>query len=246
MGNASARSNSSHTFCPLPARASFDSRLHGLHWRLYALIANHDRMGSNGTGCTVSVRKLALYLNVDHSNAAKAVNDLIQWGYVERPGVSRGRATQMRVVYNDKDHRENWPKCGAEKPLDCGAGEPHRCGAGEPLEENQEENIKKRYPAEAAPIVPIVTFPDCDLPDHKFLILLERCLSDIRKGGICYDYKLFQVYEYVKDTLSENYHEGDPIGGWAKRLSKDIEEILYPDNEEQGPCLMIEKSSCFP
>jgi DNA-binding MarR family transcriptional regulator len=94
-------------FGAIPARAIGDPRLSGLHFRLLAAVALHDRMsqGTNGQGCWASMATLAGECRANYNNVSSALTELGDFGYVEserQPDDKRRRV--LRVIYTDDDN----------------------------------------------------------------------------------------------------------------------------------------------
>jgi DNA-binding MarR family transcriptional regulator len=100
-------------FAPIPARAARDRRLSARHWRVLAVIANHDQLDGNGAGCWASQRRLAHLLGMDEADFSNLVTDLRTWGYINattNPNDQRRRI--LRVIYNERDRTwdtNTWP-----------------------------------------------------------------------------------------------------------------------------------------
>jgi DNA-binding MarR family transcriptional regulator len=95
-------------FGAIPARAIGDPRLSGLHFRLLAAVALHDRMsqGTNGQGCWASMSTLARECGANYNNVSSALTELGEFGYVEserHPDDKRRRGV-VRVIYTDDDN----------------------------------------------------------------------------------------------------------------------------------------------
>jgi hypothetical protein len=98
-------------FAPTPPRCIRDPRLVGSHFRLLALIAMHDRLGKNGSGCYASLRRLANLLDWNKSNVSHVLSDLESWGYVATTVSEANRRTHIRrVLYTADD--QNWDREG--------------------------------------------------------------------------------------------------------------------------------------
>lgn len=96
------------TYAPLPARAIGDKRLSGLHLRVLAAIALHDRLSGargQGQGCWASNKRLAEVASCNYSNLSTACTDLSRFGYLERSTHPLNKRLRIyRVVYDDGDH----------------------------------------------------------------------------------------------------------------------------------------------
>jgi hypothetical protein len=65
-------------FAPLPARDIGDKRLSGLHFRVLAAIAMHDRMSGSrgkGQGCRAGNKTLATECGCDYSRLSATITD---------------------------------------------------------------------------------------------------------------------------------------------------------------------------
>jgi hypothetical protein len=74
-------------FAPLPLRAISDQRLSGLHFRVLAMVAFHDRMSARrktGAGCWASHKTMCAEIGCNYTNLSTALTDLGKWGYLER------------------------------------------------------------------------------------------------------------------------------------------------------------------
>lgn len=94
-------------FAPLPARAGRDLRLGARHWRTLHIIAMHDQLDKNGTGCWAAQRRLADLAGMDETQLSHVLNDLRKFGYVVSQINPKDRRQHIhRIVYNDDDN--NW------------------------------------------------------------------------------------------------------------------------------------------
>jgi hypothetical protein len=85
-------------------RAMNDVRLTGLHWRVLAVIASHDRLGRSGAGCWASQRRLAELARCYYTRLSDALSDLVEFGYVSAHRHPKDRRRRIyRVIYNDAD-----------------------------------------------------------------------------------------------------------------------------------------------
>jgi DNA-binding MarR family transcriptional regulator len=102
-------------FAPLPARAARDLRLGARHWRALAVIALHDQLDKNGTGCWASQRRLAELLGVDETQLSHMLTDLRAFGYIVSMIHPTDRRKRVhRVVYNEQD--KNWDRNTCRTP----------------------------------------------------------------------------------------------------------------------------------
>jgi DNA-binding MarR family transcriptional regulator len=94
-------------FAPLPARAISDQRLTGLHFRVLAAVAMHDRLASRrgkGGGCWAGNKTLAAECGCHLTNLSTAITELGRYGYLEsHPHPLNRRQRVLNVVYNDHD-----------------------------------------------------------------------------------------------------------------------------------------------
>ncbi|MGO7370574.1 helix-turn-helix domain-containing protein [Rhizobium leguminosarum] len=91
---------SKNYFAPIPGRANRDGRLSGLHFRVLATIAGHDRMSRNGQCCWAGRNTLAELVGCHPSRLSTSISDLIEWGYLEEQRHREdGRKKGYRVVY---------------------------------------------------------------------------------------------------------------------------------------------------
>ena len=96
-------------FAPLPARAARDMRLGARHWTALAVIALHDQLDKNGTGCWASQRRLADLLGVDETQLSHRLTDLREFGYIVSTFNPKDRRQRIhRIVYNEQD--TNWDR----------------------------------------------------------------------------------------------------------------------------------------
>lgn len=95
------------TFAPLPARAIGDLRLTGLHLRVLAAVALHDRLSNSrgkGQGCWAGNRKLADTCGCNYTNLSTALTDLGQYGYLAREAHPLNKRLRIfRVHYTPDD-----------------------------------------------------------------------------------------------------------------------------------------------
>jgi DNA-binding MarR family transcriptional regulator len=94
-------------FAPLPPRAIGDQELTGLHLRVLACIALHDRMSGTrktGQGCWAGNQTLARECGCNYNNLFTAIAHLAKHGYITRdPHPINKRLRVYRVIYNDDD-----------------------------------------------------------------------------------------------------------------------------------------------
>jgi hypothetical protein len=92
-------------YAALPVGAIGDQRLAGLHFRVLAAIAFHDRLSlsrETGKGCVASNGTLALEAGCDYSRLSATISDLVKWGYVvKEPSTVDKRLRTYRVRYDD-------------------------------------------------------------------------------------------------------------------------------------------------
>jgi hypothetical protein len=94
------------TYAPLPVRALADDRFSGRHYRALGIIAAHDRLGRNGTGCWAGRKRLAQLIGTPETRLSGTITDLCAWGYInsdKHPMDSRKKV--LRVIYSDDDER---------------------------------------------------------------------------------------------------------------------------------------------
>jgi DNA-binding MarR family transcriptional regulator len=91
----------------VPARAIGDQRLSGLHFRVLACIALHDRMSAAAKGrqgCWAGNKTLAEECGCNYTNLSTAITDLGHLGYVERERHPLNKNLRVyRVIYSDDD-----------------------------------------------------------------------------------------------------------------------------------------------
>jgi biotin operon repressor len=93
-------------FAPIPLRAVLDQRLTGHHWRVLALVAAHDRLGKNGSGCWASQDRLAAFLGCSKSRLSEGLSDLRDYGYISSQLNPQKRWYRVhRVIYSSDDER---------------------------------------------------------------------------------------------------------------------------------------------
>ena len=94
-------------FAPVPARAVGDVRLTGLHMKVLAAIAAHDRLSAprkRGQGCWAGNKRLAEMIGCNYSNLSTALTGLATWGYIERRQNPLNKKRRILfVVYNEQD-----------------------------------------------------------------------------------------------------------------------------------------------
>lgn len=96
-------------YAPLPARAIGDQRMHGLHFRVLAAIAYHDRLSAHrdrgrGQGCWAGNQTLARECGCNYRNLSTAITELGRWGYVTKePHPINHRLRIYRVSYSPQD-----------------------------------------------------------------------------------------------------------------------------------------------
>ena len=101
-------------FAPLPHRAIGDKRLSGIHYRVLAAVAYHDRLsrgrknGREGQGCWASHTKLAQECGINYNNLSTTLRDLCGWGYLERERHPLNKRLRVyRVRYESADTSPN-------------------------------------------------------------------------------------------------------------------------------------------
>jgi len=93
-------------FAPIPLRALLDQRLTGHHLRLLGMIAAHDRLGKNGSGCWASQDRLAALLGCSKSRLSEGLSDLRDYGYIASQLNPQRRWHRVhRVIYSIDDER---------------------------------------------------------------------------------------------------------------------------------------------
>jgi DNA-binding MarR family transcriptional regulator len=103
-------------FAPTPLRALLDQRLTGHHLRLLGVIAAHDRLGKNGSGCWASQDRLAALLGCSKSTLSKRLSALRDCGYLASELNPQKRWFRVhRVVYTAADERFWDPKSVSAK-----------------------------------------------------------------------------------------------------------------------------------
>jgi DNA-binding MarR family transcriptional regulator len=99
--------NGKQFFAPVPARAIGDARLTGLHMKVLAAIAAHDRISGprgNGQGCWAGNRRLAEMIGCNYSNLSTALTQLADWKYIDRRVNPMNRKRRILfVIYSDED-----------------------------------------------------------------------------------------------------------------------------------------------
>ena len=100
---------SKKNFAPIPLRAVRDQRLTGHHLRVLAVIAAHDRLNKNGSGCWASQNRLAALLGCSKSRLSEGLSDLRDYGYIDsRLNPEKRWYRVHRVIYSIDDERF-WP-----------------------------------------------------------------------------------------------------------------------------------------
>ena len=107
-------------FAPIPLRAMSDSRLTAECWRVLAVVAAHDRLGKNGTGCYASHERLARMARCHTKALSRTLKKLAKCGYLEVAVNQNDRRRSVYfLVYNEGDHelmeRENGSDSATEK-----------------------------------------------------------------------------------------------------------------------------------
>jgi hypothetical protein len=103
-------------FAPIPLRAVLDRRLTGHHLRVLAVVAAHDRLGKNGSGCWASQDRLAALLDCSKSTLSKRLSTLRDYGYLASELNPQKRWFKVhRVIYNADDERFWDPKSVSAK-----------------------------------------------------------------------------------------------------------------------------------
>ena len=91
-------------FGPIPTRAFADKDLRGEDFRVLGIIAAHDRLGANRTGCYASQATLCFKIGIDTTAFSRSIHRLGERGYLTastHPLNKRLRA--YSVVYTDDD-----------------------------------------------------------------------------------------------------------------------------------------------
>jgi hypothetical protein len=83
-----------------------DQRLTGHHLRVLALVAAHDRLGKNGSGCWAAQNRLAALLGCSKSRLSEGLSDLRDYGYIDSRLNPQKRWYRVhRVIYSSDDER---------------------------------------------------------------------------------------------------------------------------------------------
>src|SRR5436190_24080632 len=107
--NVVVSTTSKKNFAPIPLRAVRDQRLTGHHLRVLAVIAAHDRLNKNGSGCWASQNRLAALLGCSKSRLSEGLSDLRDYGYIDsRLNPEKRWYRVHRVIYSIDDERF-WP-----------------------------------------------------------------------------------------------------------------------------------------
>jgi hypothetical protein len=88
-------------FDALPPRAKGDRRLQASHYAALLAVAFHDRFSQHngGQGCWASVRTLARETGLHYVTVARAIQDLLAWGYLWERSVDNRR--HLAVDYSE-------------------------------------------------------------------------------------------------------------------------------------------------
>ncbi|MES0127915.1 hypothetical protein [Mesorhizobium sp. M0029] len=96
--------NDGRLFCPDPPRAMADQRLTSLDLRVMMAISIHDRMSTNGIGCTAGHGRLAGLVGCHLKSLSRSIRTLAECGYIG------GRANPLNpksrcyfVIYSEMD-----------------------------------------------------------------------------------------------------------------------------------------------
>lgn len=214
-------------FAPIPNRAIYDDRLGFMHMRVLGCITMHDRMGRNGRHCLLSNRRIGEKLDMDFSNVAKCVRDLIEWGYLARlANPDHKQRQQLMTVYDEAaDLRAIKENRGITEPrldtLNRGMGTPHIrdtpegdiIDAGEPAPIWKSELCPSSKSSEAeqdAFIARVLRTTD----DAAFLGQLSRAAE---RGCLFHEAFGYDLWQRL-DSIHTTYDVSDPLSGWAYRL----------------------------
>lgn len=91
-------------YSPVPVRAFADPKLDGADFRVLGIIAAHDRLNSNGSGCYANHKRLAAKVGIHFVTFSKSTTKLGEEGYlVAEPHPLNKRLRVYRVVYSEED-----------------------------------------------------------------------------------------------------------------------------------------------
>lgn len=110
-------------FAALPLRALRDQRLGARHIRVLGIIAAHDQLNRNGSGCWASQRRLANLAGCGETRLSHTLSELRDFGYITSAIHATKRRLRIHRVVHDDERDKNWdhdtcPTGQASKPAD--------------------------------------------------------------------------------------------------------------------------------
>ncbi|WP_145915802.1 helix-turn-helix domain-containing protein [Labrenzia sp. CP4] len=233
-------------YSPVPARAIGDDRLSALDLRVLMVIASHDRLGANKTGCYASHKRLSGLVQCHLKSLSRSLRTLGESGYIEgRPHPLNKKLRVYSVLYTPADREilgskkaeigneavTQYDEIGNEIATnDNPIGNRDFCEP-EQYQEVAEVNILCEayniscetvgiHSAETAPIqerdYPIPSKAVTGENPGGTLAILERAL--VRGEPIDQP----KWYEYLETLMSEIDDINDPVYGRAYRLCEEI------------------------
>ena len=99
-----------HYFAPIPARTYRDTRLGLSHHRLLGIIALHDRLDRNGSGCWASQRRLANLLGWDNGYLSRTLSELREYGCIVSSVNPKNRRLHVHLVVYEDSEDKKWDR----------------------------------------------------------------------------------------------------------------------------------------
>ncbi len=181
-------------FAAIPGRATGDTRLAAVHFRVLMAIAGFDRMSRNGQGCWAGRDKLAELVKCNPTSLSTAIKNLVDWGYlsIERSEVDR-RLKGYRVAY---DPAADALGIGGQKRSPAGSGDAAETLENSNLSEEDtsaNSNLSRQIELQNANLNPGDRFENRE----KYVGLAENSANKIR------DLDPLEDKEYNKKILVE-------------------------------------------
>ena len=101
-------------FSAFPDRIFSDPRPKLTHYRVLGPIGLHDQRSlekGEGQGCWASLNTIARALGMKRPNVSRAVNDLVEWGYLKREPRKNKQGWVLRIIYDAPPYATTYPVC---------------------------------------------------------------------------------------------------------------------------------------
>lgn len=233
---------------PIPVRAFADPELDGADFRVLGIIAAHDRLNANGSGCYASHATLCKKIGVHYVTFSRSTTKLGRRGYLTAaPHPLNGRLRVYRVVYTEADRAAMTARGDVNPQAKDGPGIVSL--ENEQAVENAKENSVNIF-CEADNTFSegvLIHTPEGArsgeravmrgamngegeefLSDDARLAIIERRLREMKANPKPEHVLLLEQDENWLHAIVEQYagHTGDPTGGKAMRLIDEIGWIM--------------------